>query len=255
MEPPHLYIARESVVPMRRTPQESAEMVSQLIFGERCTRLDQQGNWTQVRLEADGYTGWADTQMLEAVSPAEYQQIDKSLFVLEGSLRMEDGSTLVLPVGARIPAGSPHTIRLGDLVYEIKPDARLIGIQSRVHLTDLARHFLNTPYLWGGRSGFGIDCSGLMQVVFSMCGVSLPRDSGPQSEVGKAVVWGEHQSGDLAFFGKDNPSRVSHVGLLVSETEIIHASGRVRIDRFTPDGIVQLRSGKLTHHLIRIRRC
>jgi cell wall-associated NlpC family hydrolase len=128
----------------------------------------------------------------------------------------------------------------------VKPKKNKIEI-----VCDSAEQFINTPYLWGGRSPLGVDCSGLMQITYRMCGLLLPRDASEQALIGTRVEWGKHQRGDLAFFENDK-KQVTHVGLVWDENSVLHASGNVRIDQLTAKGIYF--KNQQTHQLIQFRK-
>lgn len=246
------YVAGEAVVPVRSAPSDASEMVTQLLFGDSCTLLEEQPNWVRIRMTDDGYEGWVDPKMLLPETPEHLADLTWT-HVISASLRLENSSVMTLPAGARIPVGDRFD--LGGQFWELLPGATVLPEQARGQLGVLAASLLNTPYIWGGKSSFGIDCSGFTQVLFRMCGIALPRDSGPQSECGEAVEYGHHRDFDLAFFGKTNPGRITHVGMLVGKDTIIHASGRVRKDIFSLEGILNTTSGQLTHYLKTIRRC
>ncbi|MEM7370827.1 MAG: C40 family peptidase [Bacteroidota bacterium] len=251
-------IASEAVIPIRSTPSESAEMVSQLLFGECCELLNIEGNWSYIQAINDSYQGWVDSKMLLPISEEAIQQITAFHFVLEGGILLEDKSLLRLARGTAIPQFQDQkngTLKIGSYQWIWDENIQTTTHLDRSRLIEVAQGFLNTPYLWGGCSGFGIDCSGLTQRVFRMCGLQLPRDSSQQAKEGTAIRFGEHREGDLAFFAKPKQERITHVGLIVDPVTIIHASGKVRIDTFTNEGIWNEKVKTFTHQLITIQRC
>ena len=251
------FLVAEAVLPLRGEPAEAAEMVSQLLLGESGLILEVQEPWCRVRRDLDGYEGWVDAKMIEPVSalPAEY---GSGAFVLSGCLYCEDGYAMSLPIGVRLPAHvsiSQPNFQIGPRPFSISRDIQLTHPLTQASVVSTTELFFHTPYLWGGVSSFGIDCSGLVQTVFRMCGVSLPRDAYQQVACGQRISFGQHQAGDLAFFSKINQAKITHVGILGGPAHILHASGRVRQDSFSAQGIVHSSTSHLTHQLISIRRC
>ena len=125
--------------------------------------------------------------------------------------------------------------------------------KSKNKLTETAYFFLNAPYLWGGKSILGIDCSGFTQLVFSLSGIQIPRDAYQQEKIGESVDFVDIKPFDLVFFINDK-NRVHHVGIALENSQIIHASGQVRIDSLTNEGIIHSLSNELTHRLHSIKR-
>lgn len=240
----------EAVVPMRKEPSEAAEMVSQLLFGDFGKILEECEGWTKVARLMDDYIGWVSSNMLLVISekkialataPRQYAQSHHNI-IAELS-----GGTLRIPMGASFPGGE-NDLQIGDFQYSFKEESARLTTQE---ITSVALRFLGTPYLWGGRSSFGIDCSGLTQTVFAMCGKLIPRDSRPQAKAGSVSSWKSRKDGDLAFFSKPDKESISHVGIVHQHDSIIHASGRVRVDTLTEEGII-LPSGVMSHRLIQI---
>lgn len=248
-----LIFASEAVIPLRAEPREGSEMVSQWLFGERGIRLEASGSWLRVQGAEDGYEGWLDAAMVMQLDSDEVIAAAPR-FITQGGLIVEDGSVMHLPTGCRWPSAS-DTLVVGGRRWWLGTETQVIGVQPATACTELAHLYLHTPYLWGGRSSWGIDCSGLTQAVSGMCGVKLPRDSGQQAREGIEIDYEERRPGDLAFFGKNNHERVTHVGFIDETRNIIHASGKVRQDALSPAGIHRAGSDALTHHLISIRRC
>ena len=228
----------EAVVPMRSTASEAAEQVSQLLYGEIAeSHLPQEGNWQYIRCLHDGYEGWVDAKMIREISAeqADTFRTWQPNTHRNYSIPQADGSPLWLPIGARISTESTAYFSVEEMLA-------------------FGRTLLNTPYLWGGRSSFGIDCSGLMQILFAMRGILLPRDASQQGKVGQEIPFAEIAAGDVVFCSKPGKTNISHVGVLLAPDQILHASGRVRIDFLTENGVIHSQNQQLTHSLVYIRR-
>lgn len=245
-----------AAAPLRRKPDHRKEMVNQLLFGETVKVLREKGPlWVKIRGLHDGYEGWLTRTLLEETD--EVSAGTRSLFVAADLLNQVSAGEkkLSIPVGSSLPFFENGTIRLGGTEYgftgnyykrdEQKPDAALIE--------KLALLWLHAPYLWGGRTPLGVDCSGFVQVVFKQAGIDLPRDAWQQAQEGRSVkAFRDKKPGDLAFF--DRGEEIVHVGILLGEDRIIHASGKVRIDRLTKKGIILAETGERTLKLRALRR-
>jgi hypothetical protein len=239
-------------MPIRAEARDASEMVTQGLAGELVEWLEAgERDWVRVRCAWDGYEGWCDRkQISQSTDEQEYRW-----FCLTQNMtcfdRLDDGATLWLSMGCRLVVASEEdgSYRLGGwtlskrgLLPSLVPDP-----------VAAAESLLGVPYLWGGRSATGVDCSGLVQLVFGLTGIKLPRDASEQIAVGAVVDLGQEERGDLAFFANDQGAIV-HVGILCSPVEILHAAGEVRRDTFSPAGIVHASSGVLTHALAGVRR-
>ncbi len=251
-------ICNLSVVPVRKEASDRSEMVTQLLFGEMVEITDKQENWRKIRILYDDYTGWVDKKQLATVSDEEIVQIKNSTPIMSADLVQLAlwGNNQICPIvfGSSLPAFHNHKFQIGGIEYTF--DGNIVEIKkpdlSRV--VENAYMFLNSPYLWGGRSPFGIDCSGFTQMVFKLCGIKLKRDASQQAEQGITVnLVEESRTGDLAFF--DNAEKkITHVGIILNATHIIHSSGRVRIDRLDHQGIFNEETKSYSHSLRLIKR-
>lgn len=223
-----------TVAPIRAENSDKAEIVTQMLFGESADILEVNKNWTKIKMHYDGYEGWMDTKQIKAVSEAELSQRKTTLITEDfSSVMMKDGKTL-LSMGSEVEFPAVSSRRSHDL-------------RESIALT--AKEFINIPYLWGGKSFFGVDCSGFTQLVFKVNNVKLPRDAYQQAEVGEDLTFVEEaKPGDLAFF-ENSEGRIIHVGIMLENQKIIHASGKVRIDTLDSTGIFNQELNKHTHKL------
>lgn len=240
------------VVPLREEAFHKSQMVSQLLFGEAVEVLQFLEEWLYVKDIADGYLGWMERKQLVLLKAAELEQwlgVKKSAVALPFATleRTEDQTPLVIPAGADI--AESNLFAIGDHTF-----SHHLAFPPNRTVAEIALQFLNAPYLWGGKTVFGFDCSGFVQVVFKIAGTALPRDAFQQAELGDVVDFlQEVMPGDLAFF-HNAEDRITHVGILLSPTEIIHCSGSVRIDQIDHQGIFNQTLGKYTHPLRVIKR-
>ena len=245
------------VSPLRAQPSHPSEMVSQLLFGETCTVLDSSdGDWLKIKCDADQYEGFCQKSHLLVFNSAQPVLGEQHLapgWVNHISFR---GQSMHIPFGSQLTGIYNGSMIWADSNIQYAGTSWQVGLhlQSVDKLRGLALQFLNSPYLWGGRSVFGLDCSGYTQLVFKFLGIALPRDAWQQAEIGSVVpMLSESTNGDLAFF-KNEAGKVVHVGILFNNNTIIHAAGKVRLDSITEKGIVRADDGKLTHKLSGIRR-
>ncbi|MDR0371033.1 MAG: C40 family peptidase [Prevotellaceae bacterium] len=256
-------IVNQILAPLREGNAETSEMVSQLLFGEMALVLEKRGNRLKISNCADGYEGWIDRRMVEMIDENETihlsQQPEKTVCTAYALAKNKDNvaEKVIFPGGAIIRSvegengfkfqNSYYVFeKETDLADSMKPEGEIV--------LDLAKQYLHAPYLWGGKSIFGIDCSGLVQIVFSICGIRLPRDASQQVDKGAIVNFlSEARAGDLAFF-EDRVGKIVHVGILVDNHRIIHASGRVKIDRIDNEGIYSSEKQDYSHRLRLVKR-
>ena len=226
-------ICNVSVAPLRAEPSHQSEMVSQMLYGETAQILDINGSFSRVKMLFDQYEGWVDTKQISKISEQDF--VNRKACIVDETYRVYD-----LPKGRTL-------LSLGS---EILSDRELSDKNlTRQSIVETARLFLNVPYLWSGRSFFGIDCSGFSQLVYKIHGITLPREAHQQAEKGNVLDFlEESQPGDLAFF-ENEEGKISHVGIMLEDQQIIHAYGKVRIDVLDSSGIFNQELNTHTHKL------
>lgn len=247
-------------VSVRIEPSDKSEMVTQLLFGETFSILEEKGNWFLIHTHVDDYQGWIDRKQSLEISNEFADKIKHSLtHVLADKTAVcyckNDSTYILLGKGCQLPLLANNAFHLGERVYTTTAKCKSIPKKFNAAKTaESAIDYLNTPYLWGGRSTSGIDCSGLVQVVYNMHGCKLPRDAAQQANFGEVIDFiDEVIPGDLAFF--DNPmGEIIHVGIIVAAGKILHASGHVRIDNIDHNGIFNTEKGAYTHSLRILKR-
>ncbi len=233
-------------------------MVSQILFGETVEVIDKKDSWRKVRIIHDGYIGWVDIKQITELTPDEQEKFKSpsDTFSLDLVQLIISGPTQVTPLlmGSCLPGFKDKVSQINGQEYRFEGSVRKVSTEDPGKLIDYAYMYLNAPYLWGGRSPFGIDCSGFTQMILRLCGKSIARDAWQQAEAGETIhLLEESRTGDLAFF--DNAEKkIIHTGIILQDNKIIHASGKVRIDRLDHQGIYNSERKEYTHNLRLIKR-
>ncbi|HOZ75013.1 MAG TPA: C40 family peptidase [Flavobacterium sp.] len=242
-------------IPLRFEPSDRSEIVSQVLFGEHFEVLETQQQWAKIRLQYDRYEGWIDSKQYQKISENDYRQLSEDAIVLNADLveyiTAPNSLLMPIPLGASLSFLNHPEINTTNFEFE---GLRVSGIKPKPNLVQTAFLYLNAPYLWGGKTPFGIDCSGFTQMVYKLNGYHLLRDASQQAMQGDALSFiEESEPGDLAFFDNEE-GRIIHVGIIMEDNYIIHASGKVRIDRLDHLGIYNAEANKHTHKLRVIKK-
>ncbi len=252
-------ICNLSIVPGRAEPSDRAELVTQVLFGEEFEIVDENSRWFHIVLMADSYDCWVDKkQVLLMERPANQESQSAFVSSLDGIARDMKGDETRIPLGSVLPQYEDGSFLIAGTEYSFTGDVILSSETTTDELQTLADKLLNVPYLWGGRTSYGIDCSGFTQTIFRLAGIALPRDSGDQAIMGEEIEHLEEtQNSDLAFF-ENKKSKIMHVGIIRLDEEnnrhIIHASGKVRVDVLDDKGIYDVETDTYTHNISHISR-
>lgn len=240
-----------SIVPIRTLPDDCAEMSSQLLYGEHFKVLESRKKWSRIRSAHDKFEGWIPNNQLKFVAEDSYnniesQQPQKICSDIISHICTNDGMLLPILMGSMI--------NVPDLLGHTFEGNSCTGKSPKESLVDIAIMYLKAPYLAGGKTPFGIDCSGFTQMVYKINGYSLDRTAEGQSKQGEALSFiEESEPGDLAFFD-DNEGIIDHVGIILKDNHIIHVNGHVRIDRIDHTGIFNTEEKLYTHQLRVIKK-
>ncbi len=251
-------ICRLSNIPMRAEGDDRSEMTSQLLFGEHYSVIqkDESNKWVHIENTFDGYQGWIDLKQHYSISKEYYNQLCNTEYKICTDLTSRilfKKNVIHITIGAILPL-------LTNPLFEMEEQLAFTGEAKSLHqrwgaeqLMNLAKKYLNTPYLWGGKTPFGIDCSGFTQQVFKVAGYQLKRDSSEQILQGNEITLEGAIPGDLAFF-TNKEGKMNHVGIVLKDEQIIHASGKVRIDKLDSKGIFAEDQNTYTHTLFKLKR-
>jgi len=242
-------ICNLSIVPLRAEPADTSELVSQVLYGEHFKVLEQRKKWSKIRIAFDKYEGWIDNKQYVEVTEDIYKEKHNEDLILSSDLVefiTNDSLLMPIPIGAVLnPLSLLGHQYDGNTVNKIFP---------KEHIIKTSYMYLGAPYLWGGKTPFGIDCSGFTQMVYKLNGYRLLRDASQQATQGEALSFiEESEPGDLAFFDNEE-GNIIHVGIIMENNYIIHAHGKVRIDRIDHSGIFNVETNRHTHRLRVIKK-
>ncbi len=235
---------------MRSNNFHESELVSQLLYGDCFKILSSKNEWLQIKTLNDSYVGWINNKQINEISKINAEKItfDDKIFStrLIDYIETDENKLSSIVLGSNIGACK----YLGHKYDGPKTKKT----KTKPNLTKVASMYLNSPYLWGGKTPFGIDCSGLTQMIYRINGYKIPRDASQQSEFGETLSFiEESEPGDLAFFD-DKEGKIIHVGMLLENNYILHAHGNVRIDRIDQTGIFNQEKQKHSHKLRIIKK-
>jgi len=250
-----------SIIPVRKEPSEKSEMISQILFGEYFEIKEEFVGWCRIISGYDGYEGWIDQKMITIITSRTYKKIKKSSVAVSTDIVNLVSSNkchnVIIPAGSTLPCWRPykHEFSINKEIYKMDGNIHYRQPKNiRRFIIQQSLMYINSPYLWGGRSPLGIDCSGFSQIVYKMAGIIIPRDASQQVHLGTALSFVDEASpGDLAFFDNEKGDIV-HVGILWKENKIIHSSGQVRIDNIDEFGIFNVDKQAYTHKLRVMKR-
>jgi cell wall-associated NlpC family hydrolase len=247
-------IVKVPAAAVRRKARHQCEMVNQLLFGESVRIIKEKGSlWVKVRSLLDEYEGWMTNTLLEEVNEKEARSYCETVSTSLVNTILKDGKKMNIPAGSSLPFFNNGKCKINGHEYALDGNYGLRLPATAANVQRLTEPWLNAPYLWGGRTIMGVDCSGFVQVNYKMMGIDLSRDAWQQAQQGHNVKkLKEALCGDLAFF--DDKEEIVHVGILLGPDHIIHASGCVRVDVIDKKGIINSDTGKRTHYLKSIKR-
>jgi cell wall-associated NlpC family hydrolase len=240
-----------SVAPLRKEPSHTSEMISQLLFGECAIITDATKDFYKIQSLFDNYEGWCSKKQVQTVDENFCQQNHQNSTTQPITKVMHNHYEMLLSSGSFIGAVKNNIVEIENLKFTFQEnDAQ----QKITDIKSVLFSYINTPYLWGGKSIFGIDCSGFTQQVYKILGHPLYRDAYQQATQGSLIGFlQEAKMGDLAFFDNEE-NKITHVGILLNEAQIIHASGSVRVDTIDNAGIIHATTNERTHRLRLIKR-
>ncbi len=258
MEPGEFGVCRLSIVPVRALHNHSAEQVTQLLFGDHyeVIEVSADNRWLKIRIYSDQCEGWLDAKQHHLISREYFDQINLTDYKITtdvASTVLYKKSPLTIVMGSIVPISNSELFKIEEQ-FAFNGESKGLGQRRDPELMiNIARKYLSSPFQWGGKSPFGIDASGLVQMAFKISGYSLQRTVKQQSAQGKKMKFTEAVPGDLAFFS-DKGNTITHVGIFLDGGRIIHAYGHVRIDKLTEEGILNPDTKIYSHLLTSVKR-
>ena len=243
------------VIPLRKEPKDQSEIVSQVLFGQHFKILEVKPKWINIELASDNYQGWICAKQYHEITYEDYDNLSINDFplVAESFSSIKDLQTnelIPVPMGAILPYFHQGNLKIRNKKFNY---SGVLASKDPKDIVSYAKQLINAPYLWGGKSILGIDCSGFTQLIYGLCGITLPRDAYQQIELGEEIDFSAIECNDLVFFENDK-GRIHHVGIALGNNQIIHASGNVRIDELSTQGIIHNTSKKVTHKYHSVKR-
>ncbi|MDR2835409.1 MAG: C40 family peptidase [Bacteroidales bacterium] len=239
-------------IPLRANNEHRSEMISQILFGESFQIIGKRNNWAEIQLLNDNSCGFIEEKIITVIS--EKDIVNKEYLIcsdINNTILKNHTETITIPIGSKIPKEiiKNNNFSINDNIYE-PINIKFPEISNkREFLMQKAIEMQNIPYLWGGCTGWGIDCSGFSQLLFKLININIPKRAEQQSKLGNAICFLEEaQPGDLAFF-ENEEKQIIHVGVIDENNTIIHASGKIRIDKLDHQGIFNETTKQYSHTL------
>ncbi len=246
-----------SIVPVRQEPSGKSTMVNQLLFGDTVAILEEYNDWLKISGFADSYEGWCESSQVVRLESPLTKSNPHLVNDITATLKGPDSDITVVYGSSMLFSNDEKRLISfnNENYFHIEGEIRKAFDLKGSNVVASAMKLIGVPYLWGGRSPFGIDCSGLVQIAFKMVGMDLPRDAWQQAEFTNNFVdlIGEARPGDVAFFDNDE-GKIIHTGILTGQGQIVHASGKVKIDPIDHYGIFNKKSGTYSHRLRWVKR-
>lgn len=254
-------ICNLSIVPCRKEPSDKSEMVTQLLFGDHFHIIETQSNWCKIKIAYDEYECWVDKKQFLLIAQHTFDILNNTpnVFCSNELIQVitDNKTSQLFPIviGSSLPNFDKEECVIENQSYSYD-GAFVNGFLpfTKAGIVETGMLYLNAPYLWGGKTPFGIDCSGFTQMVYKLNGIKIKRDAYQQAEQGETLSFVEEaEAGDLAFFDNEE-GRIVHVGIVMDNNKIIHASGKVRIDGFDHQGIFNNDKKDYSHRLRLLKR-
>lgn len=241
-------------IPLRSETSHKSEMLNQVVFGEKYKIIAKRANWSQVELIHDNYCGYIENKVINEIEENDFNE----MIIMQNSnnvLIKNNNEKIIIPMGAKIPKEiNNNKFSIKDNNYELLSEIYCKKKNKKEIIFEKSNALLNTAYLWGGRTEWGLDCSGFSQLIYRSIGIEIPRDANKQSQLGNPVCFFEEaELGDLAFF-ENEEKEVIHVGIIIDKNKIIHCSGFVKIDFIDHNGIFDKKQGYYSYQLSIIKK-